>query len=215
MEKQKINPSKSLGFVRVNYWGGDLGISRKNISIKEPNELKTFKYEEKSLNTFYGIDYPGSRVFDDWCHHVKSISIDLDKEFNSSIAVLESDKFADFGHWRMILNEFMGAIKEHKEQKNEIKHMHSISMESAKRFLFLVPVLASHGPRVYIDASNGCFNVDFIGRENGILSTQISDNGQIHYSYVSENKKIFKITGTAKFKDSRDFIKFNKILKML
>jgi hypothetical protein len=215
MENPKIKPAKIVKPVVVFNYSEHKSIVSGGIVSKQNSKLEIFKYATKSSHIYSSVEYPGSDVFDTWCKHVNSISIDLQKEFDPSTEVLELQKFTHFNYWRRALSEFMEAIREHKEQQNEFKHTHAISIESAKRYLLLVPVLANHRPRVYIDASNGCFNVDLTTRDNGILSTQISDNGQIHYSYVSQNKKIFKITGTAKFKDSRDFIKFNKVLQML
>ena len=111
-------------------------------------------------------------------------------------------------------NQQMEAIEDYKNQQKEYR-IPEISIESARRFLYLVPIIANHNPRIYIDTINGCFNIDISTHDNGVLSSQISENGTIYYSYVAENTRIFKITGTAKFKNSTDFIKFEKILRMI
>lgn len=207
MKSSKIKPLETIFYAST--------VSRFLNADSLGYEKREIGYTSISIHAYDGIESLNGGNFDDWCNHVNSISIDFENEFDSSIGALIPRHFARLGHLEEILTGFMNAIKEHKEQQTESPHTHVISKESARRYLLLVPVLASHRPRVHIDASNGCFNVDLIARDNGVLSTQISDNGKIYYSYVSQNKKIFKITGTAKFRDSRDFIKFNKILSML
>lgn len=215
MKNPKIKPLGSIRSVVVFNYLEHRSIVSRDIKPQRYDRSEVFDSATKSSHIYSSLEYPGANIFDAWCEHVNSISIDFKDEFNPSTEALELQYPTHSNNWKKVLSEFMIAIREHKEQQNELRHIHAISTESAKRFLLLVPILAVHRPRVYIDASNGCFNVDFVARDNGILSTQISANGQIHYSYVSQNKKIFKISGTAKFKDFKDFIKFNKILQML
>jgi hypothetical protein len=153
-------------------------------------------------------------IFDIWCNNLIQIDINLDGFFDPNIKLFEhlSDKF-DY-RWVSVVSEFMQAIKEHKELQATNIHAAKISNESAKQFLFLVPILAEFHPRVYIDSANGCLNIDVSTRDKGLLSAQISGTGQIYYSLVSKNNKIYKITGVAKFKDKKDFIKFSKVLQM-
>ncbi|MBS1169991.1 MAG: hypothetical protein H6R01_909 [Burkholderiaceae bacterium] len=131
--------------------------------------------------------------------------------------ILNLFKGVSLPHSRRVIKEFLGAARDYLAQKNELieESLSEISSESARRFLFLAPLLADRKFHVYINSTNGCVNVDFGTRDNGVLTTLISDNGQVHYSYVAQNHRIYKLTGTAKFKNSKDFIKFNKILQML
>lgn len=210
MKKKRIEPSMVL-FYQIE----DKSQASQNV-IPQKNEKWDFFHSEKKLSHVYSsFKYPNSEDFDEWCKHVESIAIDFQREFNPTVATLELCNITHFDYWNNTLAEFMEAIRDYLEQRKQLHEISEISEKSARRFLFLVPVFASHKPRVYIDASNGCVNVDVSTRDNGILSTQISENGQVHYSYVAQSKKIYKITGTAKFKDSRDFIKFNKVLQML
>lgn len=153
--------------------------------------------------------------FNQWWIYVDSISIDIQKHYNPSLEVFEFCNSPRFEHLKPLVDEFMSAVHEHFEQRKDYELISDISNESAKFFLFLVPLFATHKPKVYIDSTNGCVNVDLPTRDNGILSTQISSNGQVHYSLAARNRKIFKISGTAKFKDTKDLIKFNKVLQML
>lgn len=181
--------------------------------------MRSVTYHVQGMNTdlyrsYINFEFVSADVFDGWCRHINDADIDLRSEFDPSIIALESFTNNEMS-WRHVLFEFMDAIKDYKDQQKELNHISEISKESAKRFLWLAPILANHNPRVYIDSSNGNFNIDIPTHDNGILSSQISENGYIYYSLVGQNTKIYKITGTAKFKTSKDFIKFNKILRML
>lgn len=210
MTKKTIESSMVL-FYQVE----DKSRSSQNVRAHKNEKWDFFNSEKKLSHVYSHFEYPNSEDFDEWCKHVESIAIDFQREFNPTVATLELCNISQFNYWNDTLAEFMEAIKDYLEQREQLHELSGISAKSARRFLFLVPVFASHKPRVYIDASNGCVNVDVMTRDNGILSTQISETGQVHYSYVAQNKNIYKITGTAKFKDSRDFIKFNKVLQML
>jgi hypothetical protein len=163
------------------------------------------------------LNYLATGEFDKWCSFIESVDFDFHKEFNASVKVFDFCENVRYEYWQVVVNEFMGAVKEYLTQKSELNEetLSEISNESARRFLFLAPLLVNRKYQVYIDSTNGCVNVDFGTRNNEVLSTFISDNGHVHYSLVAENKKIYKLSGTAKFKDSRDFIKFNKVLGML
>lgn len=192
----------------------------KRVTLRDPmvrsyQKSEFFSYVIKSSQIYSSLEQSESNNFDEWCEHVLSINIDFEGEFNPSTDALDFSIIAHLSYSKHIRQEFMGAIEDYKEHKKEFGEASKISPESARRFLLLLPILASHKPKVYIDARNGCFNVDMQTRDNGVLSTQIADNGQIYYSYVAQNKRIYKITGTAKFKDPKDFLKFNKILQML
>ena len=173
------------------------------------------KILSKSKKTY--VKFLNGDEFNRWCNHIDSIEIDFQKEFSPSIYTLGLCKDVKFDFWQNVLSDFIGAIKDYNEKECELENIsHSkISEESARRFLFLAPLLADYNFHIYIDSNSGCFNVDLDTKDNGVLTAFISENGNIHYSYVAQNKKIFKITGTAKFKDSKDFIKFNKVLQML
>lgn len=174
-----------------------------------------FSYTIKSSQFYSDFDQSDDRNYDAWCAHICSIDMDFEGEFTPSTEALDFRIIDKSSYFRRLCQEFMDAIEDYKKYQKESTQASKISKESAKRFLLLLPILADYRPKVHIDAQNGCFNFDMQTRDNGILSTQISDTGQVHYAYVAQHTKIYKITGTAKFKDPKDFIKFNKILKML
>lgn len=185
-----------------------------DLGAQSRRTIGDFVYRKTISHTYYSFEHSESADFDEWCKQVSEIDIDFQGEFNSSIETLEC-AIRNFSFWKNLVRDFMDAIEDYKGHQKECNNFSQISEGSAKRLLLLIPILANHKPRIYIDANNGCFNADMQTRDNGILSAQISDGGQIFYSYVAQNNKIFKITGTAKFKDFRDFIKFNKVLQML
>lgn len=152
--------------------------------------------------------------FDNWCDNLNSLNIDLQRCFDPNVDILRNLVSQFDMRWLNVIHEFMEAIREHKELQKTADHIPKISNESAKQFLLLVPIVAGLQTRVYVDSMNGCLNMDVSNQDKGLLSTQISENGHIHYSFVSKNRKIYKITGTAKFKDQKDFINFSKVLQM-
>lgn len=209
--------SNKVTFI-YNYSPSDLDfVNNKQIAYEGYVTRKHQVWEFSSKPAETHKNFLSGGEFDKWCNHVDSIEIDFQKEYCSSIVALTSCEGVRFEYWENVLWDFTDAVKEYTEQRNDLKEAYhsKISEESARRFLFLAPLLVDHKFHIYIDSSNGCVNVDFCTRDNGLLSTFISENGHVHYSYVAQNKKIFKITGTAKFKNSKDFIKFNKVLQML
>ncbi|WP_155637677.1 hypothetical protein [Burkholderia cepacia] len=185
-----------------------------DFDVQSRKTIGDFVYKSTISRTYYSLKHSESTKFDEWCRQINDIDIDFRGEFNASVRNLEY-VLHNFSFWKSLVRDFMDAIEDYKAHQRESSNFSQISEESAKRLLLLIPLLVNHKPKIYIDANNGCFNADMQTRDNGILSTQISDGGQIFYSYVAQNNKIFKITGTAKFKDFRDYIKFNKILQML
>lgn len=227
MENLKINFLKSKETKKVST--GDFSYEVKKIgnrpknpntesqqsSVKPLVSYRVHGVDEQLYRSYLNFEFVSSEVFDGWCRYINDTYIDLRSEFDPSIIALESFNKSDLMSWKHVLHEFMDAIKDYKDQQKELRHISEISNDSAKRFLCLAPILANHNPRIYIDTSNGCFNIDISTHDNGILSSQVSENGYVYYSLVGQNAKIYKITGTAKFKSSKDFIKFNKILRML
>lgn len=235
MRKVKINSTSILSKVQIFHVnqskkGLDLKNSVKIASIGIKKDLTLRKnmgsayevHEHTSLTTPIKkpkkyLGYLAVGEFDKWCNFIESFDFDFSKKIDSSVKIFDFCKNTQYEYWQAVVVEFMGAVGEYLTLRSELEKesLSEISSESARRFLFIAPLLADREFQVYIDSTNGCVNVDFGTRDNGVLTTFISDNGHVHYSLVAENKKLYKFTGTAKFKDSRDFIKFNKLLGML
>lgn len=182
---------------------------------KTHQKSEFFGYAIKSSGIYSSPRQSKGTNFDEWCERISLMEINFEREFNSSTDALNFYTSTNPSHSKYALQEFMDAIQDYKEYKKEFDDASEISADSARRFLLILPMLASRKPKIYIDAKNGCFNVDMQTSDNGVLSIQVSDNGQIYYSYVAQYNRIYKITGTAKFKDFKDFLKFNKVLQML
>lgn len=155
----------------------------------------------------------GSDYFNRWCDFVDGLSIDFSANHNESLAVLESN--APLISYKKTLSDFMSAVLIYKKQQEEYEAISNISLQSAKNFLYLIPVISGYNPIVSIDADTGCFTTTFPSQGNDILSALVTGNGEIHFSLVGQGVRIFKISGTAKIKNSRDFSRFNKVLLML
>jgi len=184
--------------------------------IGQNKNPKLFTHETRKTHTYLQVDKFQESHFDEWCDHVASIGINFDGDLDLGGGGIISHKSIEhLSQWGVLLNKFMVAIQDYKNHQKELCNLSQISIESARRFLFLMPILVNYNTRVHIDSSNGCFNIDIRTLEKGTLVSQISENGYIYYSYVDQNEKIYKITGTAKFKVAKDFIKFNKVLNML
>lgn len=170
------------------------------------------KYNETAINVSV---FPSGTEFGKWCSHIDALEIKLKGSFDPSTHLLKSSVFGNKLSCEGVFSEFMRAIESYKELKEDQGSLPDISEESARRFLLLAPLLASSDPKVYLDTQTGNFNFDIILSGNGILSAQVLPTGAVHYSYVAEHFRIYKITGTAKFKCSFDYIKFIKILRMI
>lgn len=118
-------------------------------------------------------------------------------------------------HCNVLLEKFAYAITEYQEQKSETEHQKNISEKSAKNFLHLIPIFAYNAPQVSIDSDTGYFVATFSAKDNGIFNALITDSGDIHFSLVKRGRKIVKISGTAKIKDSYDLKEFGQVLMML
>ncbi|WP_321919788.1 hypothetical protein [Paraburkholderia tropica] len=175
------------------------------------------KIEKKTYQFHSTFEQEKSANFDEWCRHISTVVIDFQRELNESTDLdLLDCNIRDYSrNWKKVVDDFIEAIGDYRQHQEQYSNTSLISEASARCLLFLIPLLAEHKPKIYIDSSNGCFNADMQTRDNGILTTHISGDGKIFFSCVAQNKRLYKITGTAKFKDPVDFIKFNKVLQML
>lgn len=144
-----------------------------------------------------------------WNTLVDSIRFDLEQDLYNELSTVESQiNYKTFKRFEDAVN---GYIKE-KKQKN---YMKNISLRALKNFLYLMPIIDRYSPSVSIDADTGYVNSTFNTRDRGVFTALITEKKEIHYSRVSKGVKIYKFTGVAKIKDSRDFKHFEKVLEML
>ena len=144
-----------------------------------------------------------------WMEKVDRVQFDF--VYNSLETSIE--KYFDINY--TTLTKFQSIIKEYLNDKSTKTNMKNISKKSAKNFLYLIPTIEEYSPNINIDADTGYVNITFVTKDYGLLSALITEKSEIHYSRVSRGVKIYKISGVAKIKDSRDFKHFSKILGML
>jgi len=146
---------------------------------------------------------------ENWNLLVDSVEFDFSNSHNQLILKEQSViKYKTVSTFQKTLDDY---LKE-KKQKRYIKN---ISEKAAKNFLYLIPTIENFMPNINIDADTGYVNITFTTYDNGVLSALVTDKSEIHYSRVSKDKKIYKISGVVKIKDTRDFNNFTKVLRML
>lgn len=146
---------------------------------------------------------------ENWNLLVDSIEFNLELELNKSLTLIE-EKF-DF----KTFVKFEEAVKSYLKEKTNNKNMKAISIKSLKNFLYLLPIFEKYLPSISIDADTGYVNSTFTTRDNGLFTALTTAKSEIHYSRVSKGVKIYKFSGVAKIKDTRDFKHFEKVLEML
>ncbi len=150
---------------------------------------------------------------DVWCGIVDEMKIDFTREYHF-LDKLEAGEGA-FAEYTGLVSKLIAAVKDYLEHVKEVSQPVSISAESTKNYFYLLPVLLRRTHEVSIDADTGFVSIAFAARDEGLMSALITGKGDIHYSYVSRGTKIVKISGTAKFKHSRDLGKFERVLRIL
>lgn len=169
-------------------------------------EIARFLTDDKSFdkNVSHTALYEES-----WNNFVDSVTFDFDIETKNSI--IEKKEVLNYSTYV----KFEKAIYEYLEEKREKKYLKDISKPALKNFLYLLPVVERYSPSIAIDSDTGFIDTIFNTKDNGIFTALITKNGEIHYSRVSKGVKIYKFSGVAKIKDSRDFKHFSKVLEML
>ncbi len=114
-----------------------------------------------------------------------------------------------------LLQKFEQAANAYREYRLESSHAADISPDSARNFLYLIPVLAHYSPSISIDSRNGLVNIDVRSHRFGVLSSQVAEDGKVFYSFAGKHDRLFKITGTAKFRTAKDFSQFQRVLNLL
>ena len=114
-----------------------------------------------------------------------------------------------------LLQKFEEATHAYQEHRLESTHAADISADSARNFLYLIPVLAHYSPSISIDSRNGLVNIDVRSHRFGVLSSQVAEDGKVFYSFAGKHDRLFKITGTAKFRTAKDFSQFQRVLNLL
>lgn len=187
-----------------------------NLQYSFNQDIETLKFllSKKEKHNFYSeeitIDYELEKEYK-WNKLVDSITFDF--KIDNSIPILQ--EFPEKGFDYKTLKIFQSAVNLYLEEKKEKDYLKEISIKSLKNFLYLLPLFEKYEPSLNIDSDTGCINTTFMTKDNGLLTALTNDKGEICFSRVSEGIKIYKISGVAKIKDTRDFKYFEKVLRML
>ena len=164
--------------------------------------------------------YPQRKI--DWTLSDHEVSDWIDQAVSATISFGEIE--AETKHsmtsrfpasFENLISHLQQAVTNYLEFKSNYDDAPPPSEGSAKSFLFLVPALAPYEPDISIDSTNGCINLSIHSRKSGILTSQISPEGKVYYSFAGRGDRVFKITGTAKFKTARDHLQFRRVLNLL
>lgn len=204
---------------RVNKFVDVTDVSLTNPVFYMPNDLSVTLVDIKSsslsddrVKTKY-FSFGKSKDEEKWHGLVESLSIDLTRNFESKLPELE-ERF-EFSFISKIFKDLDQVIAEYKDAQSSFSHIKNISEKSIKNLLYLFPVLCNYSLSVAIDSDTGFINIGVKGNDSSLLNALITNKGEIHYSLVGRSIKIFKISGTAKIKDSRDFKEFRRVMRML
>lgn len=184
-----------------------------------PAERIFYTETMSSIHTRVFVDPFSSAYFpsDVWHDFVRALTIDL--EMPMQVPMLDEVKLPQikerFTFARDLFASINDLISDYQKERAVHHAFKEISTESLRNYLYLYPFLASRSPRASIDSDTGFFNAGLVGKNSSLLNALITDFGEIHYSLVGRSKRIFKITGVAKIKDSEDFKQFKRVVRML
>lgn len=146
-----------------------------------------------------------------WCSFVEKITFDFSSALKMNITIID-DELNSTNH--RLIKSFCEVISEYVEEVSSTNKL-SISVDAARNYLYLLPVLGHRLHRVSIDADTGFINVGFKSRHKETLTVLVTNGGEVHYSLIGRRSQLVKISGTAKIKDKHDYFAFEKILRML
>lgn len=191
------------------------GLARSNRTI---NFSKSYSIAHNLFySDFYSekinIDYRLEKIAE-WYNVVDSIEFKIDMS-NSTCPFNEIERTLEKKFNYKTLKIFEKAVNIYLEEKKTNSFFKEISINALKNFLYILPTIEKYSPVLSIESDTGYINSTFITEDYGILRALSTDKGEIHFSRVSEDIRIYKISGVFKIKDSRDFKNFEKVLRML
>lgn len=153
--------------------------------------------------------------FSAWVDCIRDLAIDFEEGRGNPVEILGHFGVARSRLWAPVIERFCTAIRDYQDFKSECAHASDMSQESARRLLLMIPIIANRSPRFHVDSTDGCFSVDVGVRGDRVMSLHVGGNGHVNFSYVGQKKRIYKFSGTAKFKDLEDYEEFDRVLRML
>jgi hypothetical protein len=137
-------------------------------------------------------------------------SVNILEDFQ--VIVKELSLFVNYSNLLKKLEYTIGIYLE----KNINVELNKITNESIKNFIYILPYISKYKDvLVNIELESGFINCYFNTKDNGLLSILITDKGNIHFSRVSEDINIYKISGMLKVKNKMDLKHLEKVLRML
>lgn len=188
-----------------------------------------FTNEESNVKIFNGDDYKlanlksykefaSNNEWIEWCGFLEKYNYIID-DFEQSIQTISnipnlsffSEKFNS-----LLKEKIIEIIENYQLARLENLSLAPLSKEALNGFLLIIPILSCYSySSIHIDSTNGNINIDIAQNSKGILNLQIASNKLIYFSYVGENLRIFKITGTFKLKNNFDLVELNRIFNLL
>ncbi|MBW9090820.1 hypothetical protein JNB91_23700 [Rhizobium wenxiniae] len=183
----------------------------KRLELLSRETKSSYFYGERSRYAYV----KNSRRIDaaSWCALVDGLDIDF--SFQSQfLDHLEPNESA-FSEYSDLVSRLISAIRDYIEHKAEVASALPVSEAAARNYFYLIPVLFRRAHEITIDADTGFVSVALLCSDDSVMTALITGRGDIHYSYVGRGTKIVKISGVAKIKHSRDFGRFERVLRML
>lgn len=155
--------------------------------------------------------------FHAWVENVCSLTFNFDADADAVASMRIIDQLLIDGDDLLddAISRICDAVAEYRAVLRDCVTAHKISEDSAKRVFLIVPLLKERNPRFHVDSTNGFFSVDVAAAGGRVMTMQVNDNGYVHFSYVGRGVRVFKLTGTAKFREFEDFQEFDRVLQML
>ena len=154
----------------------------------------------------------------EWCGFLEKYNYIID-DFEQSIQTISNIPNLSFFSEKsnsLLKEKIIEIIENYQLARLENLNLAPLSKEALNSFLLIIPILSCYSySSIHIDSTNGNINIDIAQNSKGILNLQIASNKLIYFSYVGENSRIFKITGTFKLKNNFDLIELNRLFHLL
>ena len=193
--------------------------SLKTIFTGEESNVKILDFDDykiASLNNFR--DFASNEEWVIWCNFLEQYehTIDNIQQNAQIIDTIPNELFFFFCFNYSLKEEIIRIIQDYEIARKDNSNLAPLSREALNSFLLIIPILSCYSfPIIHIDSTNGNINIDITQNPRGVLNIQIVSNRLIYFSYVGENSKIFKFTGTFKLKNNFDLIELNRLFHLL
>ena len=222
------NPCKIRVGVSETYSESDynknLREQRVNNVVKDYGNFDRPKVGSISVDDLLNDGIPSFRDFASneewviWCNLLEKYehAIDNIQQNAQIIDTIPNELFFSESFNYSLKEEIIRIIQDYEIARKDNSNLAPLSREALNSFLLIIPILSCYSfPIIHIDSTNGNINIDITQNPRGVLNIQIVSNRLIYFSYVGENSKIFKFTGTFKLKNNFDLIELNRLFHLL